>query len=71
MTEIEGQILSDLSVLKSQMRALIGIGQPGRLTVLENRVELHERSLQRVKGVAAALGTLLTLIHFSIDHFRR
>jgi hypothetical protein len=71
MTEFEAQVLADLSVLKSQMRSLMGIGQPGRLTLLEERVERHERSLQRVKGLSAALGTLLTLIHLGIDHFRR
>ncbi len=71
MTEVEAQALSDLSVLKSQMRALMGIGQPGRLTMLEERVEQHERSLQRVKGLTAALGALLTLVHLGIDHFRR
>ena len=31
MTEFEGQVLADLSVLKSQMKQLMGIGQPGRL----------------------------------------
>ena len=50
MTEFEGQVLADLSVLKSQMRQLFGVGQPGRLTQLEERVERHERSVQRMKG---------------------
>ena len=71
MTEFESQALADLSVLKSQMRALMGIGQPGRLAMLEERVERHEQSLQRVKGWAGAMGAILTLIHLSIDHFRR
>jgi hypothetical protein len=71
MTDFESQVLADLSVLKSQMRALMGIGQPGRLTVLEERVERHERSLQRVKGWAGAMGALLTLVHMGMDHFRR
>jgi len=71
MTDFESQVLTDLGVLKSQMRALMGIGQPGRLTVLEERVEQHERSLQRVKGWAGAMGALLTLVHLGIDHFRR
>ncbi len=35
----EGQVLADLSVLKSQMESLMGIGQPGRLTQIEARVE--------------------------------
>jgi len=71
MTEFEGQILADLSVLKSQMKQLLGIGQPGRLTQLEGRVEMHERSVQRMKGLMGAVGGLLTVIHLAIDYFRR
>ena len=71
MTEFEGQILADLSVLKSQMKQLMGIGQPGRLTQLEERVEVHERSVQRMKGLMGAVGGLLTVIHLAIDYFRR
>lgn len=71
MTEFEGQVLSDLSVLKSQMQQLFGIGQPGRLTQLEERVERHERSVQRVKGLVGAAGGLLTVFHVAIDYFRR
>jgi hypothetical protein len=71
MTEFEGQVLADLSVLQSQMKQLIGIGQPGRLTQLEERVERHERSVQRLKGFAAAAGSLLTMFHIAVDYFRR
>ena len=71
MTEFEGQILADLSVLKSQMKQLLGIGQPGRLTQLEERVEIHERSVQRMKGLMGAVGGLLTVVHLAIDYFRR
>ena len=31
MTDFEGQVLTDLSVLKCQMKEVLGIGQPGRL----------------------------------------
>jgi hypothetical protein len=71
MTEFEGQVLSDLSVLKSQVGSLLGIGQPGRLTQLEQRVERHEHSVQRVKGLVGAMGGLLTVFHLAIDYFRR
>jgi hypothetical protein len=70
MTEFEGQVLADLSVLKNQMASLIGQGQPGRLTQLEERVERHERSVQRMKGVMSAAGGLLTVLHVAIDFFR-
>lgn len=71
MTEFEGQVLKDLSVLKSQMAQLMGIGQPGRLAQLEERVERHERSVQRMKGVLSAMGGLLTIFNLAIDYFRR
>lgn len=71
MTEFEGQVLGDLRVLKSQMDQLMGIGQPGRLTQLEERVERHERSVQRVKGFTTAAGALVTLVHLAMDYFRR
>lgn len=69
MTEFEAQVLADLSVMKSQMRSLLGIGQPGRLNLLEDRVAQHERSMQRVKGLAGAFGVVLTLVHIAIDYF--
>jgi hypothetical protein len=71
MTEFEGQVLADLSVLKNQMSQLFGVGQPGRLMKLEERVERHERSVQRIKGVVGAMGALLTAFHVAIDYFRR
>jgi hypothetical protein len=66
MSDYEKLVLQDLSVLKSQMQQLMGIGQPGRLHILEQRVEAHEKSVQRVKGLAAAFGGLLTIVHLAI-----
>jgi len=66
MTDFEQQVLSELAVLKSQMEQLMGIGQPGRLHALELRVDSHERSVQRLKGVGAAFGALLTVVHLVI-----
>jgi hypothetical protein len=71
MTEFEGQVLADLSVLKNQMNSLFGVGQPGRLTKLEERVERHERSVQRMKGLVGAVSGVLTVFHLAIDYFRR
>jgi hypothetical protein len=67
MTEFEGQVLADLAVLKSQMQEVLGIGQPGRLTQIETRMREHERTVQRMKGVAAAFGSLLTVAHLAVD----
>ncbi|HEY5213064.1 MAG TPA: hypothetical protein VIJ38_08590 [Acidobacteriaceae bacterium] len=69
MTNFEGKVLQELSVLKAQMQQLMGIGQPGRLHQLEARVESHERSVQRLKGIAAALGALWTVVHIAIAYF--
>ncbi len=66
MTDFESKVLQELSVLKSQMEQLMGIGQPGRLAQLESRVDSHERSVQRLKGMAAAFGALLTMVHVAI-----
>lgn len=66
MTEFERQVLSELCVLQAQMKELLGIGQPGRLHKLEERVDAHERSVQRMKGVGGTFGALLTLVHIAI-----
>jgi hypothetical protein len=66
MTAYEQRVLEELSVLKSQMQQLMGIGQPGRLHMLEERVEMHEKSVQRMKGLAGAFGGLLTIVHLAI-----
>lgn len=71
MTEFEGQVLADLRVLRSQVDSLLGVGQPGRLAQIEERVERHERSVQRVKGFTAAVGAVVTLAHLAIDFLRR
>jgi len=71
MTEFEGKVLGDLRVLKIQMDQLMGIGQPGRLTQIEQRVERHESSMQRLRGFTAAVGALVTLAHVAIDLLRR
>ena len=67
MTDFEGQVLSDLSVLKSQMKEILGNGQPGRLAQLEGRIFDHERTMQRMKGIAAVFGGLLPFAHVAID----
>ncbi len=69
MTEFEGQVLADLGVLKSQMKELMGIGQPGRLHHIEERVHRNEQGVQRMKGVMAAFGTGLTMVHLAISYF--
>jgi hypothetical protein len=67
MTQFEAQVLADLSVLKSQMKEVVGNGQPGRLAIVEGRLRMHEQTMQRMKGLAGALGGMLTAAHFAID----
>ena len=64
-------MLADLATLKAEMRALLGNGQPGRLRQIEQRVDQHEVLVQRVTGVGALLGAVLTLVHVGIDFFRK
>ena len=66
MTEFESKVLQELSVLKSQMQQLLGIGQPGRLNQLEARVDCHERSVQRLKGLGAAFGALVMISQMAL-----
>jgi hypothetical protein len=68
MTDFEAQVVADLHVLRSQMDQLMGVGQPGRLHHLEQRVSASEQTVQRMKGVAAAFGALLTLLHLAISY---
>ncbi len=69
MSEFEAQVLRDLSVLKTQMETLMGIGQPGRLHHLERRVSCAEVGVQRMKGFMAAFGTGLTMLHLAISYY--
>ncbi|MGD0796689.1 MAG: hypothetical protein ABR910_03105 [Acidobacteriaceae bacterium] len=67
MTDFEAQVLADLQVLKNQMEQVVGNGQPGRLSQIESRMYEHEKTVQRLKGMAGAFGGLLTVAHFAID----
>ena len=69
MTDFESQVLGDLNVLKSQMQQVMGIGQPGRLHRLEDRVSINEEEIQKMKGFVAAFGTALTMLHLAISYF--
>lgn len=62
MTDFEQRVLEDLSALKVQMHQVMGVGQPGRLHQLEQRVDCHERDVQRVKGMSSAFGGALGLL---------
>lgn len=67
MNEFEKTVLADLSTLKTEMKLLLGNGQPGRLRELEMRVERHEQLVQRAGGIGALLGVLVTAVHLGVD----
>lgn len=71
MEDFEATVLSDLAALKTQMASLIGQGQPGRLTTLEERIERHEIYLQKMKGIAGAIFLLLTAMQIAVEYLRR
>lgn len=71
MTEFEAQVLADLSVLKNQMGTLLGDGTSGRVAIMEARIDQHERSLQRAKGFAIAMGAVFTMIQCVFELLRR
>jgi hypothetical protein len=71
MNEFEAQVLSDLSVLKSQMTGLLGDGNGGRLAELERRMEQHEHNWQRVKGFLAAFSVVFFVLEVAAEAWRR
>ncbi len=70
MNEFEAQVLSDLSVLKTQMTGLMGDGNGGRLAELEWRMDRHEQNWQRAKGFLAALSVLFAVIQVAVETLR-
>ena len=71
MNEFEAQVLSDLSVLKSQMCGLLGDGNGGRLADLERRMDLHEQNWQRAKGFMAAISVAFAVVQVAIETLHR
>jgi hypothetical protein len=70
MNEFEAQVLSDLSVLKTQMTSLMGDGNGGRITELEQRMGRHEQNWQRAKGFLAAVSVLFAVIEVAVEALR-
>ena len=71
MDEFEAQVLSDLSVLKTQMSGLMGDGSGGRLGELERRMDLHEQNWQRAKGFLAAVSVVFAVLEVAVEAWRR
>ena len=71
MNEFEAQVLSDLSVLKTQMTGLMGDGNGGRIADLERRMDRHEQNWQRAKGFIAAVSVLFAVIEVAMETLLR
>lgn len=71
MNEFEAQVLSDLSVLKTQMNGLMGDGNGGRIADLERRMDRHEQNWQRAKGFLTAFSVLLTIVQVAFEAWLR
>lgn len=70
MTDFEEHVLRDLSELKAHMNWLVGNGNQGKMQELEERVRSHDDSMSRLRGMGAAFGVLLTLLHVAIDYLK-
>ncbi len=71
MNEFEAQVLSDLSVLKTQITNLMGDGNGGRIADLERRIEQHEQDWQRAKGFLAAVSVVFAVIEAAFEAWHR
>jgi len=71
INEFEAQVLSDLSVLKSQMAGLMGDGSGGRLVELERRMDRHEQNWQRAKGFMAAISVVFAVVEVAVQAWHR
>lgn len=71
MNDFEAQVLSDLSMLKTQMNGLMGDGNGGRLADLERRMECHEQNWSRAKGFLAAISVLFAVIEVAVEAWHR
>ncbi len=71
INEFEAQVLSDLSVLKSQMAGLMGDGSGGRMVELERRMDRHEQNWQRAKGFLAAISVVFAVVEVAVQAWHR
>ena len=71
MNEFEAQVLSDLSVLKTQMNGLMGDGNGGRIADLEWRMARQEQNWQRAKGFLAAFSVLFAIVEVAFEAWLR
>ena len=70
MTQFEERVLCDLSEMKAHMRWIVGNGNEGKMQEIETRIQKNEAQMQRLAGVGAALGGLLTVLNLALNGLR-
>lgn len=58
-SDFERQTIAMLAVLNMQMTSLVGNGQPGRISKLEDRISALERFQWKMIGGSSALGAIV------------
>lgn len=61
-SDFERQTIAMLAVLNTQMTTVVGNGQPGRLTKVEDRVSALERHFWKVIGASSACGAIVGVV---------
>lgn len=68
------EIQEDTTASKTQLKALLGNGQPGKISLIEGNLKDLNEYKANAKGYLAALAAISTvlagLLHFAIDLFR-
>lgn len=59
--EFQTRVIADLSELKTNMKALIGNGKPGRIDILEKQTARNTKYINYGIGVIMFVGALLKL----------
>ncbi len=67
-SDFERQTIAMLAVLNMQMTSIVGNGQPGRISKLEDRVSALERFQWKMIGGSSALGAVVGVISSWVLH---
>lgn len=67
--EFQDRVIEKLTRLETHMEGLIGNGQPGRITKLEDRIEsLDDRWKWSAGVITGVSGTISAIVHFMFKH---
>jgi uncharacterized metal-binding protein len=58
-SDFEREVIASLATLKTQITSVVGNGQPGRLTKLEERVSFLERVHWKTVGASSTVGAIV------------